>query len=84
MGGDLVSRNKPDPEGLNTVLGKLGVAPGDALYCGDTVIDAKTAAAAGTNFCAVLNGTTPAEEFQNLPHVHIAPDLNDLRAFLGL
>lgn len=84
VGGDLVSRNKPDPEGLNTVLGKLGVAPGDALYCGDTVIDAKTAAAAGTDFCAVLNGTTPAEEFQDLPHVHIAPDLNDLRAFLGL
>ena len=84
VGGDLVSRNKPDPEGLNTVLGKLGVAPGDVLYCGDTVIDAKTAAAAGTVFCAVLNGTTPAEEFQGLPHVHIAPDLNDLRAFLGL
>ena len=84
VGGDLVSRNKPDPEGLNTVLGKLGVAPGDVLYCGDTVIDAKAAAAAGTDFCAVLNGTTPAEEFQGLPHVHIAPDLNDLRAFLGL
>ena len=84
VGGDLVSRNKPDPEGLNTVLEKLGVAPEQALYCGDTVIDAQTAAAAGTDFCAVLNGTTPAEDFQGLPHVHIAPDLDDLRVFLGL
>lgn len=84
VGGDLVSRNKPDPEGLNTVLGKLGVAPGEALYCGDTVIDARTAAAAGTAFCAVLNGTTPAEDFRDLPHVHIAPDLTDLQTFLGL
>ena len=84
VGGDLVSRNKPDPEGLNTVLGKLGVAPGEALYCGDTVIDAQTAAAAGTAFCAVLNGTTPAEDFRDLPHVHIAPNLTDLQTFLGL
>ena len=84
VGGDLVSRNKPDPEGLHTVLKKLGVAPEQSLYCGDTVIDAQTAAAAGSDFCAVLNGTTPAEAFQELPHVHIAPDLIDLRAFLGL
>ena len=84
LGGDLVSRNKPDPEGLNAALDRLGVAPAEALYCGDTVIDAQTAAAAGTRFCAVLNGTTPAEAFRDLPHVRIAPDLIDLRTFLGV
>ena len=84
LGGDLVSRNKPDPEGLNAALKALGVAPKETLYCGDTVIDAQTAAAAGTDFCAVLNGTTPAEDFQTLPHVRMAPDLGDLRTFLGV
>ena len=84
LGGDLVSRNKPDPEGLNAALEQLGVAPAESLYCGDTVIDAQTAAAAGAHFCAVLNGTTPAEAFRDLPHVRIAPDLADLRTFLGV
>ena len=60
-------------------------AVGEGLSAGgDTVLDAQAAQQAGVDFAAVLNGTTPAEEFQNLPHVHIAPDLNDLRAFLGL
>ena len=62
----------------------LALSPAEALYCGDTVIDAQTAAAAGTRFCAVLNGTTPAEAFRDLPHVRIAPDLIDLRTFLGV
>lgn len=84
IGGDLVSRNKPDPEGLHTAMGRLGLAPGEVLYCGDTTIDAETAQAAGTDFCAVLNGTTPAEEFGPYPHAHIAPDLVELRDWLDL
>ena len=46
--------------------------------------DAQTAQAAGTDFCAVLNGTTPAAAFAPYPSVHIAPDLPDLRRWLGL
>lgn len=84
VGGDRVTRHKPDPEGLLWVLRRLELPPESALYCGDTVIDAQTAASAGTAFCAVLNGTTPAEAFQDLPHVHIAPDLADLGRYLGL
>lgn len=49
---------------------------------GDTVIDAETARRAGVDFCAVLNGTTPAEAFADFPHVHIAPDLADLLDWL--
>ena len=45
---------------------------------------AQTAQAAGTDFCAVLNGTTPAAAFAPYPSVHIAPDLPDLRRWLGL
>lgn len=84
VGGDLVSKPKPDPEGLNWVLDKMGLSAKEVLYCGDTVIDAATAQNAGADFCAVLNGTTPAEAFEPYLHKHIAPDLDNLRAWLGL
>ncbi|NCB63514.1 MAG: HAD family hydrolase [Clostridia bacterium] len=84
VGGDMVSRSKPDPEGLNMAMDKLGLKKEEVLYCGDTVIDAKTAQGAGTDFCAVLNGTTPAKDFDLYPYRHIAEDLIDLRHWLGM
>lgn len=82
IGGDLVAVSKPDPEGLNAAIKRLDLDRGEVLYCGDTTIDAGTAQNAGTDFCAVLNGTTPAEAFAAYPHVHIAPDLIALRRWL--
>lgn len=82
VGGQDVTKVKPDPEGLNFALGRLGLDKTDILFCGDTVIDAETARRAGVDFCAVLNGTTPAEAFEEYPHVHIAPDLADLLGWL--
>lgn len=84
VGGEHVTRPKPDPQGLKDALNKLAVPPEKALFCGDTVIDAQTAQAAGTEFCAVLNGTTPLEAFESYPKVHSAPDLKELRNWLGL
>ena len=84
IGGDQVAHPKPDPEGLNAALAALETAPGQALYCGDTVLDAGAAQRAGIPFCAVLNGTTPAEDFAGFPCVHIAADLPALRAWLSL
>lgn len=84
VGGDEVSRNKPDPEGLRLALARLGLAPEQVLFCGDTVIDAATARAGGCDFCAVLNGTTPAEAFADYPHVYIADSLPALRDWLGV
>ena len=84
IGGDEVSRAKPDPEGLRAALDRLGLAAGQVLFCGDTVIDAATARAGGCDFCAVLNGTTPREAFADYPHVHIADDLAGLQGWLGL
>lgn len=84
VGGDAVSAHKPDPEGLNFALSTLQMAPEEVLYCGDTVIDAQTAQRARCPFCAVLNGTTAADAFEPYPSVHIAPDLWDLKGWLGL
>ena len=58
--GDMVSRPKPDPEGLNLALEGLGIDREEALFCGDTVLDAEAAQRAGDPFAAVLNGITPA------------------------
>lgn len=82
IGGEDVVRPKPDPQGLLTALAQLSLQPEQVLFCGDTVIDARTARAAGTDFCAVLNGTTPAEAFGPYPCVHTAPDLWELRDWL--
>ncbi len=85
-GGDQVNKPKPDPEGLLAAIAAQGLTPEQVLYCGDTTIDAQTAQGAGAHFCAVLNGTTGAEDFlaARLPCEHIAPDLWDLKQWLGL
>jgi len=83
-GGDQVSRPKPDPEGLQKAIAGFDLTPDQVLYCGDTVIDAETAQRAGVAFCAVLNGTTGREAFAAYPYRHIAPDLWDVKAWLGL
>lgn len=82
VGGQDVKNPKPDPEGLNFALVRLGLEKDEVLFCGDTVIDAETARRAGVDFCAVLNGTTPAEAFGDYPHIHIAPDLADLLGWM--
>lgn len=83
-GGEMVSQQKPAPEGLLSAISGLGLTPDQVLYCGDTVIDAEAAQRAGAHFSAVLNGTTTAQAFEAFPYDHIAPDLNELRAWLGV
>ena len=84
VGGSDVTRSKPDPEGLSFALTRLGLTAEQVLFCGDTVIDAQTARNGGADFSAVLNGTTPAAAFDAWPHVHVAPDLNELGRWLGV
>lgn len=84
VGGDEVTRAKPDPEGLRFALNKLGLGAEQVLFCGDTTIDAATARAAGCDFCAVLNGATPGRDFERWPCAHVAEDLDDLRRWLGV
>lgn len=82
--GDQVARPKPDPEGILAAVAALNLTPDQVLYCGDTILDAQAAQRSGAHFCAVLNGTTPASAFAPYPCDHIAPDLMDLKNWLGL
>lgn len=65
VGGEDVSAHKPDPAGLLAALNHLGCSPGEALYVGDTLIDAETAERANVPFVAVLSGVTPREDFKS-------------------
>lgn len=84
IGSADVTRHKPDPEGLLAAMERLSAGPEDTLFCGDTVLDAGAAQNAGCHFAAVLNGTTPAEDFAPYPADRVSPDLWDLGRWLGL
>ncbi len=54
--GQDVQRRKPDPEGINKCLQHIAVAPENAIYVGDSVIDVQASRAAGVLPIAVLTG----------------------------
>jgi phosphoglycolate phosphatase len=47
-GGNSFTTKKPDPEGLNTLIRDVGVAPGETLMVGDSSVDILTARRSGT------------------------------------
>lgn len=81
IGGDDVSKEKPDPEGLLGVLAQFGLEKEELLYVGDSLVDAKTAEAAGIPFAAVLTGTTPADAFAPWRPVFIGGQLSEVYTF---
>ena len=83
VGGEDVSRAKPDPEGLLHAIGQLGVAKADVLYIGDSTVDAETAQAAGVDFAGVTHGVTTADELAAYPHRRIMASLDELVAEEG-
>ena len=56
LGGDGPYPRKPDPAGLRSLSDRIGVAPGDTLMVGDSVVDWRTARAAGTRVCLASYG----------------------------
>ncbi|HIY88366.1 MAG TPA: HAD-IA family hydrolase [Candidatus Bacteroides pullicola] len=78
VGGEDVSRAKPDPEGLLHAITELGVEKKDVLYIGDSTVDAETARAAGVDFAGVTHGVTTADELSRYPHRRIMTSLEEL------
>ncbi len=56
LGGGDGSANKPSPEGVRRLLAELDARADEAVYVGDSAIDAQTAAAAGVRFVGVAWG----------------------------
>ena len=79
VGGEDVKAANPDPEGLLLAIGRAsGGGKSEVLYVGDSVVDAATAQAAGTDFSGVLHGMTTREELEAYPHVAIVDDLRGI------
>lgn len=77
-----VKKLKPDPEGLLLAIDALGVAKEEALYVGDSLVDAKTAANAQTAFAAVLTGTTTREDFAPYTRVYTGETIADVFQYI--
>ena len=63
VGGDGQVPRKPDPAGLRHLMERAGVAGPDTVLIGDSVIDVRTARAAGTAVCLARYGFG----FQGIP-----------------
>jgi phosphoglycolate phosphatase len=81
VGGEDVSRHKPDPEGLLMATERLGSLE-SILYVGDSLSDAEAAKRAGLPFVAVLSGVTPRGAFEGYPIHRILNKLSELIDFL--
>lgn len=80
VGGDDVTREKPDPEGLHKAIKALGADKKEVLYVGDCLVDAKAAQSAGVDFAAVLTGTTT--DFSDYDNVFIGRNLHEVLNFV--
>ncbi len=79
VGGEDVAAAKPNPEGLLSAVDRAsGGRKSEVLYVGDSVVDAATAQAAGTDFAGVLHGVTTREELEAYPHVAVVDDLRGI------
>ena len=78
MGSDMVEHEKPHPEPVLMALPLLGVEAGEALYVGDSPVDAQCAASAGVAFAGVLTGTAGREALEAFPHVRVGETLTEV------
>ncbi len=78
VGGEDVKSPKPDPEGVLSLLDLWGLQRAEVLYVGDSLVDARTAQAAGVAFAGVTTGTTTKEELEQYPGIGVYRNLEEL------
>ncbi len=83
VGGEDVAAHKPAPDALYVALERLGARADEALYVGDSLVDAQAAQAAGVAFVAVTSGHTPAEAFGPYGPLAVLGGVGELLAWLG-
>lgn len=65
IASDSTERHKPDPQPVLMALERLGSAPGDALFVGDSPYDMQAARAAGVHALGVAWGAFAAETLRD-------------------
>lgn len=73
---------KPDPYWVNEALKKIGVAPENAVYVGDSSVDMLTAKAAGVFSCGVLWGFRERDELVQNGACVVASDCVELKKII--
>lgn len=76
------ARHKPDPEPLLLAARLLDVAPADAVYVGDAVVDVLAAQAAGMQAVAVLWGAGTSADLQRAGPTVLVDSVEQLRSVL--
>lgn len=82
MGKEDTELHKPNPEPLLVACKKLGVAPSEAVYIGDTMNDFEAAKAAGTEFIGLVSGCVTEEEFNKAGAKFVITSLREIQAIL--
>lgn len=82
VGVENVKNVKPHPEGLFLALEKLGVNKEEAVYIGDSFVDALASQNAEIPFIGVLTGTTDREEFKKYKSIKICKDIKEAYNFV--
>ena len=83
VGCDSCDRHKPDPEPVHMALERLGYAPGDAVFVGDSVHDMLAGNAAGVATIAALWGPFGREDLAASSPTHYLERIRDLPALLA-
>ena len=79
---DDVERPKPEPEMLNVIFDKYGVAPEEVLMVGDTVNDILSGVNAGCDTCWVTFGYGEAEKVKALNPTYTVNNSKELLSIL--
>lgn len=80
IGADSCTRHKPDPEPVRLALSRLGYAPREAVYVGDTVHDIEAGRAAGVLTIGVPWGACTREQLEEAEPDLIIDRIHELPA----
>ncbi len=76
-GGNSFEQKKPDPIGIETLLGESGLARDRTIMVGDSGVDVQTARNAKVQACGVSYGFQP-ESFVEYPPDFVVDDMSEL------
>jgi phosphoglycolate phosphatase len=82
VGGDEAPR-KPDPAGTLGLLARLGVAPAEAVYVGDSAVDVEMARAVPMRLVAVTWGLVPEARLRAAGATALVREPAELLPFVG-
>jgi len=80
--GDMVKKQKPEPEILEKILSKFSLGPDQALFVGDMTVDVETGNNAGVATIAVLTGSSTKEEIASLKPFQSISNISNLIKFI--